>query len=191
VQKLREVTKSVDVPGSTGVDGFLHAIREIIKKPRVQRVVLEANGRVTYIRLVEEDDEEEELNLGVNFSHLEPYNVIRNVETRELSYPPALGAADVLTSMFDAVSQNGFTPICFATGVNTIAYNWFYFTSGIELQNQDQLFGYPIYSDKQLPDTALVLCAGLGQTRALIDTRIAVKVEMQQNNVLRDDMEIL
>lgn len=188
MSELREVTQSVDVPASTGVDGFLQAIREIIRQPRVQRVVLEASGRVTFIRLVNEG---EEPNLNVAFSHLEPYAIIRNADMRELSYPPAMGAADVLASMFDAVNQNGFTPICFATGVNTLLYNWFYFTSNVELQTVDKLFGYPVYFDKQLPDASLVLCAGVGQTSALIDTRLSVTVTMQQNTVLNDDMEIL
>lgn len=186
---LKEVTRNIDVPANTGAEGFLHAIREIIRKPRVQRIILEATGRVTYVRMEGPNDTEE--NLGVSFNHVQPYEIIRNVTTRELSYPPHLGGADVLTVMFDAVATNDFAPICFATGVASTLWNWLYFTSGVEIQNQKVLFGYPVYQDQQLPDTALVLCAGVGTKAALIDTRLAVKVEMHQNRVLGDDMEIL
>lgn len=187
---LKEVTNTVEVPASTGVEGFLHAVREIIKQPLVQKVVIDAKGRVSYTRLVQEGEEEVK-NYGVDFGPLEPYAVIRNADTQELSYPPNLGACDIITAMLDAVSTHGYTPICFATGINTMLWNWSHFSSGIELQSREFLSGFPIFYDRQLPDTALVLCAGVGQTRALIDTRLAVKVEMQQNRVLNDDMEIL
>lgn len=187
--ELKETSHNIDVPANTGVEGFIHAIREIIKKSRIQRVILEATGRVTYVRLESPDDAAE--NMGVSFSHVQPYEIIRNVTTRELSYPPHLGGADVLTVMFDAVATNDFSPICFATGVASTLWSWLYLTSGIEIQNQKVLFGYPVYQDQQLPDTALVLCAGIGDNAALIDTRLAVKVEMHQNRVLGDDMEIL
>lgn len=190
---LKELTQSINVPSSTGVDGFLHALREIIKKPRIQKVTIEATGKVVYTSLASdsEEAEEESQNYGVDFGHLEPYAVIRNSDTRELSYPNNLGACDVIAVMFDAVSTNGFTPICFATGINSHLWNWCHFTSGIEIQSQEMLCGYPIYTDRQLPDTALVLCAGVGQTKALIDTRLSVKVEMRQNPILNDEMEIL
>jgi len=187
---MKEVTSTVDVPTSTGVEGFLHAVREIVKQPRVQQIVISAKGRVSYTRLVDDDDDEVKT-YGVDFGPLEPYAVIRNADTQELSYPPNLGACDVITAMLDAVVVRGLTPICFATGANTVLWSWSHFSSGVEIQSRDYLSGLPIFYDKQLPDTALVLCAGVGHTRALLDTRLAVKVEMQQNRVLSDDLEIL
>lgn len=186
--ETREVTKTTEVPAHSGVDGFLHALREIIGQPRVQRIVIEASGKITYTR---QQGGAEESNQGIDYGPLEPYNVMRNHDMHELSYPRSLGASDVLTAMFDLVTNNGFTPICFAVGQDTELWNWFHFTSGVELQSREMLYGYPVYPDQQLPRTALVLMSGVGRTRALIDTRLSVKVEMQQNRALNDELEIL
>lgn len=188
--QLKKITQSIEVPPSTGIDGFLLVIREILQQPRVQRIVMEATGVVSYIRLVAQNEAPQE-NLGVSFDHLEPYGVIRNAATRELTYPGHYGAAEVLLLMVDAVTAQGYTPICFASGTNTRLWNWLYCTSGTTLSDRKSVFGYPVQQDKQLPDTALVLCAGIGHTQALIDTKLAVKIEMVQNRVLSEEMEIL
>lgn len=190
--EMKEVTRKVEVPASAGVDGFLHAIREIVKQPLVQRIVMEANGRVSYTVLQDEEEEGPVIgNVGIDFGKLEPYAVIRNSDAQELSYPPSLGACDVITAMFDAVTESGFHPICFVVGMDSLLWNWLHFTSGVELKSREALCGYPVYTDRQLPETVLVLCAGVGHTRALVDTQLSVKVEMQQNPVLNDDMEII
>lgn len=186
----REVTQTIQIPESTGVEGFLLALRSVIQRPRVQRVVIDSSGRVTYTRLAEEE-EEENPNIGVDFGELEPYGVIRNATVRELDYPRNLGACDVVAAMFDAVTAEGYTSICFASGMETELWTWCYLSSGVDLRSHNRFFGYPIYLDRNIPNSALVLCAGVGQTSALIDTRLAVKIEMQQNRVLNDDLEIL
>lgn len=185
---LKETTTTVEVPAHSGVEGFLHAIREIIKQPRVRRIVIDSAGRVSYTRQQVNGEPE---NQGVDFGPMEPYNVMRNREMHELSYPRNLGACDVLTAMFDAVTSSGFTPICFAVGVGTVLWEWCHFTSGVDIRNREYLCGYPVYTDRQLPDTALVLMAGVDHTRALVDTRLSVKVEMKQNRAINDDLEIL
>ena len=189
---LKEVTNHIDVPANTGVDGYLQAIREILRVPRVQRVVLDSTGRVTYTRLSESDGSEEDVrNVGVSFEHLQPYSVIRNSAVQELSYPRAMGGADVVAAMFDATTGHGYTPICFAVGVGTILYNWLYLTAGVELSNPESLFGYPVLVDERLDKEILVLCAGLGSTRALVDTRFSLKVVMRNTTILSADEEMV
>lgn len=190
--RLKEVRNTVEVPASAGVEGFLHVVREVISQSRVQKVVLSVDGSVSYTRLVDpEEEEDEENNYNVDFSHLQPYQVIRNADMQEMSYPPAIGACAVVAAMFDAVTDKGYTPICFAVGADSTLWNWCHFTSGLEIKDTESLMGCPVYRDKGLPDTALVLCAGVSGTTALIDTKVAVKVEMQQNKVLNDEMEII
>jgi hypothetical protein len=185
-----QVTRQIQVPAKTGLEGFLHAVREIIRKPQVLRIVIERTGTVLYTQRTENDEGEED-NIGISFDHLEPYAIIRNSATRELTYPPTLGASEVLTSMFDELALNGYAPICFVVSPNTELWNWIYFSSGIEVHHTGALLGYPLYEDKEIPDTALILCAGIGTSMALIDTKLAVKVEMLTTSVLHQEMEIL
>ena len=185
---VSEVTQQVKVPANTGVEGFLHAIREIVRKPQVLRIVIEASGMVSYTRRTNDEIED---NVGINFSHLEPYAIIRNSETKELTYPLSLSAPEVLVAMMDELASNGYSPICFVIGMDSSIWNWFYLSAGIELQHKRSLLGYPIYEDKDIPATALVLCAGIGDSKALIDTRLSVKIEMLISSVLREEMDVL
>ena len=37
----REVSHKIDVPAGTGVEGLMHTIRELLKRPRIQEIKVE------------------------------------------------------------------------------------------------------------------------------------------------------
>ena len=187
---LQEKTKTVEIPPNTGIDGFIHVVREVVKQPRVQKVIIDKMGRVTYTQLMKKDTKDEEINLNVSFDHLQPYHVIRNARTQELSYPATLGASAVIGAMFDAVATSGFTPIAFVVNPTTILWSWIYFRDELTLNNRDNLFGYPLLVDKDIPEAALVLCAGVDRTTALIDTKISIKVALYIEKQLDEEIDL-
>lgn len=185
---VREKSRTIEVPANVGVDGFMHAVREVIRLPRVQKIVIDKAGRVTFTQIVR--PEEEESNLNVSFDHLQPYHIIRNARTQELSYPASLNASAVVGAMLDTVTSSGLTPIAFVASPNTGLWSWLYFGDDLNLSSRDTFFGYPLYTDRQIPDTALVLCAGVDGTTALVDTKLSVKVEMQRAQILDEEVDV-
>lgn len=184
----REQTRTVEVPQNTGVQGYLTAIEQIIAQPRVQRVVLESNGRVTYTRLVSDDDDVAPHN--VDFEHVLPYAIIRQVEIVEESFPISYTACAVVAGLVDKACVAGYYPICFVTGVHSQLWEWLRVRSGLTISVTELLYGYQVYRDQEVPDEVLILCAGNKGAHAVIDTRIAIKVVMYCGSVLDDAVEV-
>ncbi len=175
MDEYREDTRTLDVPPNTGIDGFMRTLRTILKRPRVQRVVINANGKVEYTRYAIEGEEDA---VGVDFADLQPYHIIRNSQVMEILPPPELPASTVLALMLDRVGQDRLHSVAFATGADTRVWAWFQYTTGYTPTVRTQLMGLPLLFDRQLPDTAILLCAGFGRDAALVDTQISYKVEM-------------
>jgi len=191
MERPQEVVRTISIPENTGVQGFLRTIEEIIKMPRVQRVIIEAQGTITYRRFVTEGEETEPENFNVDLTNLQPHHIIRNTEVEELAYINGSAAPTVVGTMLDRVAVRNLTPIAFVTGTASSLSSWYFYTAGTELQVKDRLFGYPLYKDRAIPDTTLVLCAGYGYTHALVDTRYSVKVEIPVRAVLSENLEVL
>lgn len=189
MEGYREVSKSIDVPPNTGIDGFMRALRQILRKSRVQQVVINSKGRVTYSRYVREDEPEEAS--GIDFDDLQPYYIIRNAELQEFMPPPNLPATTVVSMMFDKVAQDRLHPIAFATGAQSHLWDWYQYTTGHVSVARRQLFGLPVLTDRQLPDSVLVLCAGFGKDASFIDTQMSYKVEMPQYALPTNDVQVM
>lgn len=169
----KEVVNSIDVPPNTGVDGFLHTIRSILALPRVQSINIEGSGKVTYKHFALED----EALIGIEFEGLEPWYIIRNAEVQEF-FTDYTNAAVVISELFDRVAIEKLHPISFVTGANSIIWEWYEYTTGIRPRAGDQVFGLPLYMDRNAPDSVLILCSGYSRGGALIDTKKSFKIEM-------------
>lgn len=187
--EYKEVQRTISIPRNTGRDGFLHTVGELLALSHVQRIVIDATGSITYKRMVLNGEENH--NLNVDFSHLQPYHIIRNGDTREHLFSSKQAASTVVAGMLDEVARESLSPIAFVTGKETALWSWYFFSTGVELSAQDRLFGYPLHTDRSVPGTALVLCAGMGRTSALVDTKLSLKVEMPRHRIMNDDLEIL
>lgn len=175
----KEVTGTINVPKNTGIEGFLHTIRQLLSKPRVQSINIDARGKVTFKRFVNEDDEpENQNNFGVDLESVYPSNIVRNAHVVELIPPSILPASVIVGLLFDKVSQDKLRPIAFVVGADTCLWSWYQFTTGHEIQDKEHFFGLPVLPDRQIPDTALLLCAGYGRDAAFIDTQVAYKTEI-------------
>lgn len=176
---FREVTGTVKVPANTGIEGFLHTIKEILKKPRVQSINIDGRGSVSFRFFVSEgDDIENTKNFGVDFAALEPYAIIRNADIQEVFLPPDVAASTAVSVMFEKATGDRLRPLAFATGAKSILWDWYRFTTGHELHQTEYFFGLPVLTDRQIPDTVLLLCAGFGKDAAFIDTQASYKIEM-------------
>jgi hypothetical protein len=188
MKELREITQTIEVPTNTGVEGFLHVMREVLRLPRIQRIAIESNGKFTFTRLQRPDVEN---NLNVSFDHLSPYYVIRNSEMKEMNYPESMSSLAVVANMLDAVGTKGFSPTAFIVSTQTTLWSWLRFSDAVSLSDQDALLGYPVFHDQKIPDTVLVLCASLDRSTSLIDTKFSIKVEMRKRaSILDEEIEI-
>lgn len=154
----QEKTSSVMVPKNTGIDGFLKTLRNILTLPRVQGIRIDAKGKIDYTRYVREGEPDNPIT--VDYSELEPWAIIRNGTIEELYHKESTPATNVIAAMFNWVAREGLTPVAFASGVETNFWQWHRQTAGVELSRTSSVYGLPLYTDRQMPDYSLVLCAG-------------------------------
>ncbi len=178
--EYKEVTGTVSVPKGTGIEGFLHTVRSILTKRRVQEIKIDAKGSVHFRRVVADNEEVEsaDTNFGIDFDFLQPYNIIRNTQMRELSLSAALPAPVVLGLMFDKVAADQLKPTAFVTGADSSFWEWYRVTSGAALSTRSELFGIQVLTDRSIPDSALLLCAGYARESAFHDIVVSYKFEI-------------
>jgi len=190
---FKEVTATIQVPANTGREGFLHTLGEILKKPRVQHIEIDARGQVKYRRYVldGEDDGNKANNFGVDFDFLQPYHVVRNASLKEFMPPGDLSAAIVVGLMFDRVGKDQMTPLAFVTGQSDALWEWYRFTTGHEIEERSTFFGLRLLTDRHIPDEVLLLCAGYGKDAAFNDTQVSYKVEIPTYKTPTTDVQVL
>jgi len=167
----------VTVPKNTGVEGFIHTLRALLKLKRLQSIHIDAKGSIKYERYIE--DGESAGPIGVDYEGLEPWHIIRNGEVEELvtelTHPLC-----VVAYMFDVLAADKLFPTAFVTGADSILRQWIEVgTSGRTiLKRTTSLMGLPVYTDRKCPDTVLILCGAYAREAALVDTQKSFKVEM-------------
>lgn len=154
VEKIHEVT----VPKNTGIDGFLQTLRGVLGLRNVQNIQIDAKGVVRYVRYVRKG-EEDEGPIQVDYTGLEPWGIIRDRELEDLGYHHETPAPTAVALMFNRVAQENLVPCCFAMGAASVFWSWHERTAGVKLSRQYTAYGLPIYTDRQIPDHSLILCA--------------------------------
>lgn len=188
MEDYREVTGTIEVPANTGIDGFVRTITELLKRPRLQEINIDARGKVSFRRFAKNGEEhgDQNNNFGVDLKDLMPSHIIRNAEVRECVLPQELPAPVIIGIMFDQAAKDRLIPLAFATGRMTTLWDWYQFTTGYRFERQDRLFGLQLLEDRQLPDTVLLLCAGYGRDAKFIDTQVSYKVEMPRYELSKE-----
>lgn len=177
----REVTGAIQVPSNTGIEGFLHTISTILRKPRVQRVSIDARGKVSFTRYALVDEAgEEAVNCGVDFTDLQPYSIIRNAKVMELLLPTEPAPVSI-GRMFDRAATDHMRPIAFAVGADSQLWSWYTLSTGYTISTHEQFFGLPIMGDREIDDAVIFLCTGYGRDAAFSDTQVSYKLSIPQD----------
>jgi hypothetical protein len=174
--QLELVTKTIEVPKNTGPDGFMVAVKSIIRIPRVKSIEINAKGVITYSYYKIEGSPDAPM--SVEFETVTAAAVIRNTDTIEIQYPQDEPAPLIICRMFRAVRVAGLVPIQFVSGVGTSIWEW-HASSGMDISDvRDELYGLPLVLDPHIPDEALVLCAGYDKNSTMIDAVRSFKAAM-------------
>jgi len=174
----QEVSRVIEVPAGSGAEGFLHTIREILKRPRVQSISINNRGQVTFSRvlLAGEPSMDE---VQIDFKHLMPHAVIRNGQVQEVILPEKLSTALVMCHLFRAASFDQLNPIALVSGADTRFWEWQKVSTGVELlPDREEAYGLPFYHDRHIPDESLLMCTGYSRKAELVDTRKTYKVQI-------------
>jgi hypothetical protein len=174
--EYKEFTDTISVPKNTGIDGFVHTIKEILKRPRVQNVSIDARGKVTYTRYVRNGEIAQ--SAGVDFEFLTPNYIIRNGVVEEIVVPPNASAAVVVSHLFEAASRDNLYPIAIVGGANTKFWEWHALTTGVELRSRKTAYGLPFLIDRYYDDSILLMCAAYEKGVAFLNTQQTYKVIM-------------
>jgi hypothetical protein len=173
--EYKEVSHAISVPKGTGVEGFLHTVRELLKLDRLQEVVIDARGYVRYKRYTL--DGESAQPLAIDYEGLQPHFVIRHGEITEI-FLQEKPAASIPAVLCDEAGREGLWPTAWATGAASTFWAW-YKRAGVPLGGNKTLCGLPVYYDSGLTDTALYLCAAHNRGASLVDCHRFFKFELE------------
>jgi len=178
--EYKEVKGTIAVPANTGVEGFLHTIKTLMARPRLQSFQVDSKGTVSFRRFVLKDEQAESAkdNYGVSLEHLQPYYVVRNALIRELTNIDGLNAASVVGVLMARAARDDMQPLSFLVNPTTLLWRWYKESTGHEWEEQGVFFGLPVLTDRYVPEEALLLCAGYGRDAAFVDTQISYKAEI-------------
>lgn len=176
MSEFQEINETVDVPLNTGVEGFIHALRQILKKPRVTDIHIDANGKVSFTRFAR--PEEPIKHLEVDFESVSPAGLVRNMELQELDYYELVGNAAVcIAAMFSMASTEQMYPVAFLVGASSSLFAWHRKTTGVPLLNS-MAYGFPIIRDRHIPDDVLILVTAYARGGAMSDGKKSYKITM-------------
>lgn len=171
--KYEEQNQTVEIPKGTGLEGFMHAIREILQLPRVQEIHIDARGKIAYKYFLREGEEPKGLEL--EFETLMPYAIVRNGVVLEVM-PTSTNAAVVLGQLFGKATSDHMYPVAWVAGANTPFWKWFEKSMGFKSPGEEELYGLPFLRDRMLEDSVLILCTAYGRRASLIDTQRSYKI---------------
>jgi hypothetical protein len=187
---FQEVEDVIEVPPNTGESGFIHTIRTYLRMPRVQEINIDSRGRVRVRRYAKKNDSDRNIGMDLDFGELQPHGIVRNTRVEEVSVYEGANAAVVLGGLLDLVAVSQLKPLAFLTGADSVLWEWYRLSTGVALKGQQSVHGLPVYTDRALPDTALILASGYGRDAALVDTRLALKIEMPVHSRPETTVEI-
>lgn len=168
MNQYKEVTEVVSIPAGIGIEGFVKVLRDILKKGRVQRVVIEMPGQITSTRFAQVGELSAGPPVETYFDDVSPYNVIRNAEMfEESSFPSALNS---LARLFQRVLTDNLQALAFVASPNTTLWDWYEKEDGLKRFSKSSLLGLPVFYDRHMEDPKLVLCAGYSRAGTLVDT---------------------
>lgn len=176
MEGYEERTDSIRVPKNTGVDGFLKTLRRVLTLPRVQVINIDSSGMVSYTRIVREGEPPEPVDL--DFSDLSPWSIVRNGTLEEFTVPHDAPATATIARLFNLLTQESLVPVAWVTGANSDFWAWHEETAGVRLTRQNMAYGVPIYTDREVPDHSLILCAAYTKGTTLVGCHRFLVVSM-------------
>lgn len=187
--EYREAVNTIQVPKNVGLDGFLLTIKTVLKMARVQDITINSLGMVTYRRFVLEG---EPANTGVSFDEIEPYNIIRNTDIQTLQVGHTTPAASAIGQLFDLAATQQYSPLGFVMSPGSKFWDWYFTSTGYDVQNKDTLMGLPVYNDRHMPEDRIVLAVGYGRDATMIDARKSFQLVVPQYfSVEKDQVEVV
>lgn len=170
----KEVIDTTEVPKNTGIEGFILAIRGILKMPRVTSINIDSRGKITHTRYVRQEEPRHQIE--IDFDTVAPSSIVRNGQVLELNIDELHGNAAVcVAAMFARASQDHMFPVAWVVGAATYFNGWHQLTTGVALPTASA-FGLPMYHDRFIPDEALLLACAFGPNAALIDAQMSYKI---------------
>lgn len=166
-----EVEERVEVPRNTGVPGFLRTLEGILKLPRVQNVVIDARGGITYKRVRYPD---ERASLQVNYELLQPSAIIRHADVVEL--PMEGEALEQVHAAFEQAALERAETVAWilGDGGSLVLKRW---CPALSVCN-DRLLGLPVFVDSGVSGNALILALAHTPRAYLVDCHRFYKIVM-------------
>jgi hypothetical protein len=170
--EFERVESTIEVPRETGVDGFVVAIRAVLKQPRVQKVEIDARGKVLVTRFVRANEPVTEI--GVDFSSVTPSSAVRSGYVIEVQTVPGDSALGVVARLFAACARDQMYPVAFIVGADSSVNAWLA-KSGYDVLLNGSMYGQRVLADRHIPDDVLILATSYGPHGDLVDVHSCYK----------------
>lgn len=180
--EFKEVTEKLDIPKNTGIEGFMLTMRKIISLPKIQSIVINANGRITFTRIVREGDEVRPLE--VDLESVTPAGIVRNSDVVEIETDESPSRA--VARLLEKTAQEHLFPIALVSGPGSTFWDWHAYEGLYLSAARDEAYGLPFLYDEYFPPSTLVLCAGYTRGSTMVDVKKCFKLMMPEaHNLLR------
>lgn len=168
---FERVEETISVPKETGVEGFIVAMREVLKKPRVQEVKIDARGKMSVTRFVRVG--EPRSTISVEFESVTPYAAVRSGHVIELLRQESDEPLTVLAKMLERCAADQMYPVAFIIGAKSSFFEWvkFPFRHGTVL-------GLRVFEDRHVGDDVLILASSYGPDGDLVDVQNCYKIAL-------------
>ncbi|WP_394831795.1 hypothetical protein LVJ94_35295 [Pendulispora rubella] len=169
------VEETIEIPKGTGVEGFMHAVRAALRRPRLQEVRIDARGKITITHFLRQG--EERAPLEIDFEALMPYAVVRQGEVVEIM-PKSTHAATVVGEMFAAAARDHLCPVAWVASPASHLWRWYEGATAIALAGD--FHGLPVLPDRLVEDNVLLLSAGYGRQATFAEIQKSYKIVISQ-----------
>jgi hypothetical protein len=166
--------EEMDIPKGSGAEGFLRAIKDILKLPRVQEIHIDARGKISYTFFLREGETKRVAT--PKFEDLMPFAIVRNAKVVEVDVSEKEKAGAALAHLFRAPAIDHMFPVAFVVGASTTFWEWYEYSFGMKADFQEELFSLPVHSDRMAPDDVILLCAAFSRNRDLAETQKVYKL---------------
>lgn len=156
------------ISANASTDTIISAVRNILQRPGIVRLVVDARRENIEFWLGVTDEEAAEKSISI-------HDMLRQVTMEEYAHPEKVTTShEVLHEIFEMIEDAGCFPSHIITGAGPLGLRkWISMSRKSKL-----LFGVPIYYEGTMEKDVLVICGSYDREATAADVEYAVKVTL-------------
>ncbi len=151
---------TIAVPRASGVQGFLHAMKEVLSRHNVDSVVVNSSGQVDVVIWVKNRDENHEfgpMQTAIGFESLMPAELLSRITLQEVATEADVLPELLMTRLFQEVDVEGLFPALLVVQNLDTFGKWYRAVTRQPFRGN--VFGCHVAEDQNIADDIAILFA--------------------------------